>query len=99
MPLNLRRWPQARADLKEIWLSIAEDNHRAADGVLDRIDTAISMLTDQPEAGRSREELRVGLRYFPVGSYLVFYSVGEGVIDVRRVLHGARDIDSDLFDD
>jgi toxin ParE1/3/4 len=98
MPLSLRRWPQARADLKEIWLSIAENNLRAADGVLDRIDSALSMLTEQPEAGRSRDELRAGLRYSPVGSYLVFYSVGQGVIDVRRVLHGARDIDVDLFD-
>ena len=99
MPLSFRRWPQARADLKEIWLSIAEDNPRAADGVLDRLDAAVAMLTEQPGAGRSRDELRSGLRYFPVGSYLVFYSVGKGVIDVRRVLHGARDIDADLFED
>lgn len=99
MPLKIRRWPQARADLREIWLGIAEDNMRAADGVLDRIDGAIRMLAEQPEAGRSREELRAGLRYFPVGSYLVFYSIGKGMIDVRRIMHGARDIDAEDFDD
>ena len=39
----------------------------------------------------SREDLAHGLRFFPVGTYLIFYKIGENGIIVARVLHGARD--------
>ena len=75
MRLNIRRSGQAKLDQTDIWLTIAEDNMRAADGVYERINDAITMLSEHPEAGRAREDLQPGLRYFPVGSYLVFYTV------------------------
>jgi toxin ParE1/3/4 len=99
MPLSIKRSREALQDQTEIWLSIAEDNLRAADGVYDRINDAIRMLADHPEAGRLREELRPGLRCLPVGSYLIFYSLGRGTLDVRRIMHGARDITPDTFRD
>jgi len=68
MLLKVRRWPQARADQQDIWLAVAENSVRAADGVIDRIDEVIFMLAQQPEAGRVRDDLRSGLRYFPTES-------------------------------
>ena len=38
-----------------------------------------------------REDLARGLRFYPVGNYLIFYTVGDDGITVARVLHGARD--------
>ena len=49
------------------------------------------MLADYPQAGPRREDLARGLRFYPVGNYLIFYMPAEDGITVARVLHGARD--------
>jgi hypothetical protein len=45
---------------------------------------------------RAREELAASWRSFPFGRYVIFYTSLEDGIDVVRVLHSARDIDSAL---
>lgn len=65
MRLKIERSDQAQNDQTDIWLTIAEDNMRAADGVYERINDTILMLAEHPEAGRARDDLRHGLRYFP----------------------------------
>ena len=99
MRLSIRRSRQAQFDQTDIWLNIAADNVRAADGVYERINDAILMLAEHPEAGRPRDDLQTGLRYFPTGSYLIFYTVDGRTLGIRRILHGARDIKAALFDD
>lgn len=99
MPLSVRRFPQAKIDQSDIWLAIAEDNLRAADKIIDRIDEVVRMLAEQPEAGKRRDELRSGIRYFPVENYLIFYTVSAGTIEIRRIMHDARDIIPELFDE
>ena len=42
----------------------------------------------------NREELVPGLRSLSVGGYLIFYLPIEDGIDVVRVLHGMREIDT-----
>ena len=81
----------AEIDLIEIWSYIAKDDPFAADRQLDRIDAACKMLAKNPQGGPRREDLALGLRFYPVGDYLVFYTVNETGITVARVLHGARD--------
>lgn len=99
MRLSIRRSRQALDDQRDIWLAIAEDNMRAADGVYERINDAVFMLAEHPEAGRARDELRPELRCFPVGSYLIFYTLDGGTLGIRRIMHGARDIKSAHFED
>lgn len=90
-----RKSPQAEADVTAIWQFVAEDNIRAADALLDRIEAAFDMLAEMPRVGRAREDLAPKLRSFPVGNYLIFYvPVPEG-IEVVRVMHARRDIDAD----
>ena len=80
----------ARADLRDIWLYIAQDNMDAADRFLDRPDRAIRTLAESPKIGERQDNVKDGLRRIVVGNYLVFYeSIKEG-IRVVRVLHGAR---------
>ena len=88
---TVHRSSRAEIDLMEIWGYIAKDNPLAADGQLDRIDAACEMLAEDPHGGPRREDLARGLRFYPVGNYLIFYTVGEDGITVARVLHGARD--------
>jgi toxin ParE1/3/4 len=93
MPRVLKR-PQAEADFDDIWWYIAQDNPDAADRLLDAIDERCNLLAQFPLVGTSRDELIPGLRSTPVGSYLVFYLPLDDGIEVLRVLHASRDIDS-----
>ena len=85
---------RAEQDLDEIWFYIALDNVAAADNLLDDIDSSCQLLAIQPQAGRLRPELAPELRSFPVGRYVVFYRPQDDGIEVVRVLHSARDIES-----
>lgn len=83
----------AQEDLVEIFEYIALDNPIAADQVLDKIDNAIVMLADFPDAGRERPEIDTGLKSFPVSNYIIFYQHDETQLEVIRVLHAARDME------
>lgn len=56
------------------------------------------MLADNPQIGRAHDEYLVNLRSFPYKDYVIFYFPNENGIEIYRVLHGARDIES-LFED
>lgn len=93
MPRLLKR-PEAESDLEEIWWYIAQDNPNNADIFLDRIQETCLALADFPNMGTNRNNLKMGLRSQPVGNYLIFYFPLEDGIDIVRVLHGSRDIES-----
>lgn len=86
--------PRARLDLDEIWRYIAADRLVAADELLDAMQAKFALLASQPYLGESRPELGADLRSSRVGNYAIFYRVVEGdvVVEIIRVLHGARDI-------
>jgi toxin ParE1/3/4 len=84
--------PLAETDLLEIWLFIAEDSTTHADTLLDKIKNQLDSIGQQPEMGRLRPELGLGLRSFPVGNYIIFYRVEIENIQVIRILNGSRDI-------
>jgi toxin ParE1/3/4 len=60
MALKESRHPLFAVDLDDIWLHIAPDNIDAADRLLDRIGRVLTMLLDNPHAGRERPELGQG---------------------------------------
>ncbi len=91
--------PRALADLVEIWAFIAQDSVNHADRFAALIDRHLQALARQPHMGQSRPELAADLRSFSVGRYVVFYVPLPKGIEVVRVLHGARDIESILQDD
>jgi toxin ParE1/3/4 len=63
------------------------------------IDDHFRALVRQPDMGRSRPELAPEVRSFPVGQYVIFYVPLAKAVDIVRVLHGARDIESILQED
>jgi toxin ParE1/3/4 len=91
--------PRASADLAEIWAYIAEDSVKHADKFAAVIDDHFRALARRPHAGRSRPALAPGLRSFPVGQYVIFYVPLPKGVEIVRVLHGARDIESILRED
>ena len=80
----------AQADLEDIWIYVARDDTDAADKLIRSIASRFSKLASMPELGRRREELLSGVRSFPVGTYIIFYSPMADGIEVTRILHGAR---------
>jgi toxin ParE1/3/4 len=66
------------------------------DGFIDTLTERFVLLAEQPHMGRRRDEdLLPGLRSFPVGRYVILYSVepNDDVLIVR-VIPGDRDIPS-----
>jgi toxin ParE1/3/4 len=91
---SFRFLPLARDDLNEIWEYIAQDNLDAAERLVERIEELCELLATHPHLGRRREDLAPGLRSFPAGSYIIFYQLITDGIEVVRMLHASRDIDS-----
>lgn len=94
--MNYRLSPAAQTDLDDVWLYIAQDNPQAADRFLDTLEEKLAMLTTHPNVGRKCDELGPGLQRFPVSAYVVFYRFQAEHMEIVRVLHGARDIESIL---
>lgn len=85
--------PAAKRDLKEIFSYIARQSGKErARAVLRNIAHKLELHATMPDAAQVRDELGPGLRSFPVYSYVVFYIPMPDGIDVKRVLHGSRDL-------
>jgi toxin ParE1/3/4 len=93
MPV-VRRSALAEQDFRDIWRYISAGNLDAADRLLLRIDAKLELYADNPTMGTPRDRFASGLRSFSVGNYLVFYRIGPDGIELVRVLHGARDLNS-----
>ena len=92
--------PLAESDLDEQALYIAQDSVNAALRFLDAAQSAFERLRSFPEIGRSREFLHPDLRGVRSGpipkveKHVIFYKVSGDLVDVLRVVHSARDLDS-----
>jgi toxin ParE1/3/4 len=86
--------PTARADLRGIWKHIARDNQSAANRMRRRFEDVLLLLGQNPMLGQACDELRARMRFFCVGSYVVFYEVSNRGARIVRILHGAQDAQS-----
>ncbi|MSR58851.1 MAG: type II toxin-antitoxin system RelE/ParE family toxin [Planctomycetaceae bacterium] len=84
--------PSARRDLIEIFEYISRDKPGAASRLVDRLESKCVSLATNPDVGFRRDELAVGLRVWPVESWLIFYRLVDSDIEIVRVVHGARDL-------
>jgi toxin ParE1/3/4 len=72
------RTPQADSDLDDIWFYVATKSGSLdiADRFIDSITDRFFLLASHPNIGRTwDEDLRPGLRSFPVGEYIIIYRV------------------------
>src|SRR5258705_6707466 len=90
-----RRSPQADSDLDDIWYYVAgkSGSVEIADRLIDSITSRFFLLASHPNIGRARDEdLRPGLRSFPVGEYVTIYRIQDGDVLILRVPHGSRNM-------
>ena len=86
---------QARTDLRESLRYVAENSGiQNARRLRQQIQQRFLLLGGQPFAGRSRPELGAELRSFPVSSFVIIYRPTDYGVEIVRVVHGRRDIES-----
>jgi len=90
---------QAASDLDEIENYIGADNPRAAVNFISQITENFGLLADNPGIGRRRDDIIPGLRSISEGNHLIFYRTRQDVVEILRILHGARDVDELLSSD
>jgi toxin ParE1/3/4 len=102
-PVRLRE--RAAADIDQaVDFYLAEADTDVAVRFVDAVERAVGQIGRSPQSGSLRfsYELEIpGLRVRPLVRfpYLVFYVVGDEVVDVWRVLHTRRDIPSAMGDE
>lgn len=81
----------ARDDLLEIARHIARDNPKRASSFVAELREQCAKLAQHPGMGVAKPEYAEGLRMFPHGRYLIFFSVtAADCVLIERVLHSAR---------
>ncbi|MGO8869720.1 MAG: type II toxin-antitoxin system RelE/ParE family toxin [Alphaproteobacteria bacterium] len=86
---------QAEIDIEEIGDFIARDNPARAVSYIRELRARCQQLTGFPEAAPARRALGEGVRMVVFGRYLILYVVHQDLLEIRRVVHGARDLTSD----
>lgn len=88
----------AKADLADIAEYIRErGSAEAAKRVGEELRRAMRKLADMPGMGHIRNDLAdESLRFWSVYSYLILYRPETNPLQVIRVLHGARDVETIL---
>ena len=90
---------RAETDIEKIGDFIARDNPTRALTFIQELRDRCRKLTDFPEAAPARPILGDGVRGAVFGRYMILYVVHQDLLEVRRVLHGARNLtDADLFE-
>ena len=91
----------ASLDLDEILTYVLDGSGQdRAQQVADGLEEAFQKLADAPGLGHRREDLTSSpVLFFTVWSYLIIYKPNTKPLEVARVVHGARDIESLLRDE
>ena len=82
----------ANADIEEIVLHIFDLIPSPRTVFSNRLKKPANCWPNIRSSSRLRAELGEGLRSFPVGNYLIFYTPAADGIDVARIIYGGRDL-------
>ena len=87
----------AESDLVGIWrYSYSQWGEAQADRYLNLLAQAILSIAKAPTKGAQRDEIRAGYWSVRIERHVVFYTITEREVRIRRVLHVAMDPDAHL---
>jgi toxin ParE1/3/4 len=76
---------------------IANENPRAARGVIREVRSRVAILREYPEAGPTRADLGPGVRMLPVPHRaVVAYVIGADRVEIVRVFYAGQDYEAIL---
>jgi toxin ParE1/3/4 len=84
----------ALRDIQEITDYLQPRSEKRLRRLLAEIDRLARLHLAQPGLGRIRDEYQIGMKSFLATGYLVFYRIRGDVLQVLRVFHGSRDVDT-----
>lgn len=87
---------KARSDLVQAYRYLAERNPVAAEKFMGDVDLKLDQLSRFPHIGRDRSEFAPNLRSILVLTFLLFYAIRGGRIEIVRVIDGRMDIHQEL---
>jgi toxin ParE1/3/4 len=83
---------QAQDDLESIWVySYHEWGVEQADQYIRTLLSRFSWLSENPQLGKQRADLKPGYYCFPEGMHLIFYKITRDGIDIIGVPHQSMD--------
>lgn len=82
----------AQQAISEVGEYIARENPVRVLSFVRELRARIGELAERPLAFHERRDLKPGLRAARHGRYLIFFRFDGQIVEVLRVLHGARDL-------
>jgi len=87
--------PRAQDDLKNVrQFTVSTYSEKQAQKYLSAIEAGINQLLDNPEIGRSRDDVKSGYRSLNIEKHIMFYIIKKSEIHILGVIHGRMDITS-----
>ena len=89
--------PEAEAELDDIWYYVAKESGsiEIADRLIDSLTDRFFLLARHPHVGRRRDDdLRPGLRSFPLGRYVIIYRIRNKDVLILHVVRGSRNLEA-----
>ena len=89
--------PLAETDLEKIWRYTAENwGIKQADKYILEIEDRMKLVGNDPTKGKPSDDIRTGYFRLSASSHMLFYTVADGAVIVRRVLHQSMSFDLHL---
>lgn len=84
--------PRAQRDIRNIRVyGLNQWGEAQADAYHTALTKGFERLQDHPLIGKARDDLRAGLRSWPVEHHVLYYRIKDDVIEVVRILHERAD--------
>lgn len=99
MPISYELTEATEKDLNDIFDYTAQEFgfDQAVEYLLE-IEDKFNLLSEQPQLGKARNEIRNELRSFIHERHVIFYRVMDKRVRIIRILHGSRDLFSAKID-
>lgn len=91
--------PRSEEDLEEVADFIARDSPQSAIRFIAEIRATCEKLADAPLGYELQPQLDPDIRRAVHGRYLIFYSTPPGEVRIERILHSARAVTAEFFDE
>ena len=98
MTKGFRLTPRAATDLDQIAdYTIETWGYDQLERYLGALNKRFEWLSEQPFAGRERDDVHPGYRSYPQGSHIIFYVIDDDYVDIIGIPHKSMDVGHFIF--